>query len=173
MVQSGPELCLWEVAPFRWFKWSSNSMTSLEISFVTFTRWPNNKQNQIRVSPRRCLISGHAVSQNGTLMPHSHGLHLCQAGVITRQDWKHCNISNMDGPRCSHIKWRSQTEKRNTIGHHLYVEPKIWTHVRKRNGPTHVENRLAVTNGRDWEFGISRCKLTIIYRMDKQRSPTA
>ena len=35
-----------------------------------------------------------------------------------------------------------------------------------------LENRLVVAKGdggwMDWEFGVSRCKLFIIYRIDKQ-----
>ena len=43
-------------------------------------------------------------------------------------------------------------------------------------GLTDIENRRVVAKGQgggmDLEFGISRCKLLYIYKMDKQQIPT-
>ena len=59
----------------------------------------------------------------------------------------------------------------DTIWYHLYVESKIWhkwTYLWKRNKPTDIENRLVIAEGegngegKDWEFGMSRCKLLYI-----------
>ena len=62
--------------------------------------------------------------------------------------------------------------KTNATWYHLYVESKIWhkwTYLWNRNRLTDIENRLAVASGevgvgggKDWEFGISRCKLLYI-----------
>ena len=58
--------------------------------------------------------------------------------------------------------------KTNIIWYHLYMESKIWhkwTYLWNRNRLTDIENRLAVTEGeggrggKDWECGISKCKL--------------
>ena len=58
--------------------------------------------------------------------------------------------------------------KTNTIWYHLHVESKIWhkwTYLQHRNRLMHRENRLVVAkkekgeSGRDWDFGVSRCKL--------------
>ena len=60
--------------------------------------------------------------------------------------------------------------------YHLYVESKIrhkWTYLQNRNRPTDTENRLEVTQGedrgrgKDWEFGISRCKLVYTEQINK------
>ena len=60
----------------------------------------------------------------------------------------------------------ARKRKTNTIWYHLYVESKIWhkwTYLWNRL--TDIENRLVVAKregvggGKDWELGISRCKL--------------
>ena len=65
----------------------------------------------------------------------------------------------------------SQKRKTNSIWYHLYVESKIWhywTYLQNRNRLTDIENRLGVAKGeaggggKDWEFGVSRCKLVYI-----------
>ena len=59
----------------------------------------------------------------------------------------------------------------------LYVESKIWhklTYLWNRNRLTDIENRIVVAkeegNGGeiDWEFGISRCKLLYIERINSK-----
>ena len=56
-----------------------------------------------------------------------------------------------------------------TIWYHLYVESKIWqkgTCLQNRDRLTDTENRFVVAKGEgqgagmDWEFGVSRYKLT-------------
>ena len=57
----------------------------------------------------------------------------------------------------------------------LYVEYKIWhkwTYLWNRNKLTDIENRFVVTKGglgggKDWEFGIDRCKLLYIEWINK------
>ena len=41
--------------------------------------------------------------------------------ISHKKGWNDAISSHMDGPRDYHIKW-SQTEKRNIIWYHLYVE---------------------------------------------------
>ena len=62
----------------------------------------------------------------------------------------------------------SQKEKDKYIWYHLFMESKIrhkWTYLQDRNRLTDRENRLVVAKGegggggKDWEFGISTCKL--------------
>ena len=67
----------------------------------------------------------------------------------------------------------SEVKKRktNTMWYHLYVKYKIWhkwTYLWNRNNLTGIENRLVVAKGeeggwgKEWEFGINRCKLIYI-----------
>ena len=85
-----------------------------------------------------------------------------------KKSWSSAICSNVDGPRDSHTK--QSKRKTNTIWYHLHVGSKIWhkwTYLQNRNRLTDTEKRLVVAGaggmvGKDWEFGISRCKL--LYR---------
>ena len=70
---------------------------------------------------------------------------------------------NLEIIRLSEVSQR----KTNTMWYHLYVESKIWhkwTYLWNRNRSTDIEHSfvVAVVGGKDWEFGISRCKLLCI-----------
>ena len=73
----------------------------------------------------------------------------------------------------------SQKERTNIL-YHSYGESKIWhkwTYLWKRNRLTDIENRLVVAKGkgvwgRDGVVVWGEQVQTIIYRMDKQQSPT-
>ena len=65
----------------------------------------------------------------------------------------------------------SQKEEDKHLCSHLYVESKMWpkwTYLWNRNRLTNIENRRHCPKGgragevKDWEFGISRCKLLYI-----------
>ena len=67
-----------------------------------------------------------------------------------------------------------EVSQKNTIWFHLYVESKIWhTWTYLQNRLTDIQNRLVVAKGegagggKDWEFGISRCKLAYIGWINK------
>ena len=75
-----------------------------------------------------------------------------------------------------HTAKEVRKRKTNTIWHHLCVESKIWhkwNYLWNRNRITDAQNKLVVAKeegaGRrkDWEFGISRCKLIYIGWINK------
>ena len=81
-----------------------------------------------------------------------------------KREWSNAICSNMDATRDFHTKWSKK--KTNTIWYHLYAEITIWHKWTSLwNRLTGIANRPMVAKGewsgrgRDWEFGVSRCKL--------------
>ena len=94
---------------------------------------------------------------------HIHTVEYCSA--IKKNDIMLC--SNMAATRDYHTKW-SKSERERQISYITYMwNLKIkhkWTYLWDRNRLTDIEKRLVVAKGegwggKDWEFGISSCKL--------------
>ena len=96
-------------------------------------------------------------------LTHTHA-HAHAMEYYFKKEWNNTICSYMDLEII--IQSKVSQRKTNTIWYHLYLESKIWhkwTYVWNRNILTDIENRLGVSKvgqgpGRDWEFGISRCK---------------
>ena len=96
------------------------------------------------------------------------------------KEWNNVICSNMDEPRDYHPKWsKPDRERQMTYEYHLCVESKTWhkwTYLQTETDSQTYRTDLCLLRrggeGRiDWEFGISRFKLSM-YRMDKQQVPT-
>ena len=77
----------------------------------------------------------------------------------------------MDGPRDYHIK-RSKSEREIQIPYDItymwHLKYNTNEHIYETETDSDIENRLVVAKGKgkwggkDWEFGVSRCKLLYI-----------
>ena len=74
--------------------------------------------------------------------------------------------------RWSYLTTKARKTKTNTVWCNLYVESKIGLkgrHLRNRNRLWHREQTCGCQRGgKDWEFGISRCKLVYIKQISNR-----
>ena len=80
------------------------------------------------------------------------------------ESFRHLNLINSN---------RILKRKTSTIWYHLHMESKIWHTYLQTEMDSDTENRLVAPKGegerreRDWEFGVSRCKLLHRERINK------
>ena len=76
-----------------------------------------------------------------------------------KKEWNNIICSNMDELGDYHTKWTKSDRKTNIIWYHLYEESNFlkrykWTYLQNRL--TDIENKLMVTRGETWGWGINQ-----------------
>ena len=89
-----------------------------------------------------------------------------------KKNEKNTICSNKEGPRGYYTKWNKRKRKTNTVWYQLYVKSKIqhkWTHLQNKKTHGQGEHTCGCQEGRmEWEFGVGRCKLLYMERINNK-----